>query len=64
MLPTGFWKSSHSRKPLLCGSGADRVVSFPVWIIFFLDDILADMHILIGLIVMFFYCKLIYGFFR
>lgn len=49
MFPTGFWMPSHN---VCCGSDIDRVVWFPIWIIFFLDNMLADKNILIGLIVM------------
>lgn len=49
MLLTGFWTPSHI---VCCGSDVDRAVWFPIWIIFFLDDMFADKNILIGLIVM------------
>jgi hypothetical protein len=60
---TDFWKSSHSRRAwlLLCGSDVVRTVWLSVWIIFFLDDMLSDKNISIGLIAMCFYCKLICG---
>lgn len=60
-----FWKFLYSRRVwlLLCGLDVVRIVWFFVWIIFFLDDMLSDKNILIGLIVMCFYCKLICGFF-
>ena len=63
MFLTDFWKSSHSRRAwlLLCGSDVVRTVWLSVWIIFFLDDMLSDKNISIGLIAMCFYCKFICG---